>query len=78
MLSGLLGIMQLLRGFQGQRFPKPRVRDSNFFKEHMLLEKKDEAGITLIEEENDFLLADVNDEEELEKRNASCIMMARI
>ncbi|GJZ94984.1 hypothetical protein Tco_0667187 [Tanacetum coccineum] len=44
----------------------------------MLLVKKDEAGITLIKEENEFLLANVNGEEELEELNASCIMKARI
>ncbi|GJT44212.1 MAK10-like protein [Tanacetum coccineum] len=58
--------------------PKPRVRDSNYFKEQMLLAKKDEAGIALTKEENDFLLTDVNDEEKLEELNASCIMMVRI
>nr|GEY49517.1 hypothetical protein [Tanacetum cinerariifolium] len=51
--------------------PKPRVRDLNYFKEHMLLAKKDDAGIALTKEENDFLLINVNDEEKLEELNAS-------
>ncbi|GKB67891.1 hypothetical protein Tco_0929303, partial [Tanacetum coccineum] len=44
----------------------------------MLLAKKDEAGIDLNNEENDFLLADVPDSEELEELNTTCIMMARL
>ncbi|GJW52410.1 hypothetical protein Tco_0093761 [Tanacetum coccineum] len=43
---------------------KPRVRDSNDFKQHMLLAKQDEAGINL--------------DGEIQELNASCIMMARI
>ncbi|GJZ74464.1 hypothetical protein Tco_0638610 [Tanacetum coccineum] len=58
--------------------PKPRVRDSNYFKEEMLLAKKDEAGIDLNDGENDLLLADIPDEEVLEELNATCIMTERI
>ncbi|GKB04697.1 hypothetical protein Tco_0832892 [Tanacetum coccineum] len=38
------------------RVSKPRVCDSKYFKEKMLLATKDEAGIHLDEEENDFML----------------------
>nr|GEV34072.1 hypothetical protein [Tanacetum cinerariifolium] len=66
------------KGHLARVCPKPRVKDTNFFKEQILSVKKDEAGITLAKEENDFLLADVNGEDELEELNASCIMMKRI
>ncbi|GKB69525.1 hypothetical protein Tco_0930937 [Tanacetum coccineum] len=42
---------------------KPRVCDSNYFKEQMMLAKKDEEGIDMNNEENDFLLADIPDTE---------------
>ncbi|GJV72870.1 gag-pol polyprotein [Tanacetum coccineum] len=57
---------------QGQEY------DSNCFKEHMLLAKKDEAGIYLIDAQNDFLLANVPNSKELEELNAICIMMANL
>ncbi|GKC45131.1 integrase, catalytic region, zinc finger, CCHC-type containing protein [Tanacetum coccineum] len=47
--------------------PKPRVRDSKYFLEQMLLAKKDEAGILLSDEQNDFLLVDAS--EEVKERN---------
>nr|GEY00674.1 hypothetical protein [Tanacetum cinerariifolium] len=46
--------------------PKPRVRDSKYFQEQMLLAKKDEADIPLNYKENDFLLADASEIEEFE------------
>ncbi|GJU89903.1 hypothetical protein Tco_1302326 [Tanacetum coccineum] len=45
--------------------PKPRVYDSKYFQEQMMLAKKYEAGIILDEEHNDFLLADASEVEEL-------------
>ncbi|GJV72869.1 hypothetical protein Tco_1492864 [Tanacetum coccineum] len=57
---------------QGQEY------DSNCFKEQMLLAKKDEAGIYLIDAQNDFLLANVPNSKELEELNAICIMMAHL
>ncbi|GJT97454.1 hypothetical protein Tco_1092972 [Tanacetum coccineum] len=44
----------------------------------MLLAKKDEVGIHLNDEENDFFLVDATEEEELEELNVSCIMMDQI
>nr|GEV23409.1 putative reverse transcriptase domain-containing protein [Tanacetum cinerariifolium] len=46
--------------FHARDFPKPRVQDSKYFLEHMLLAKKDEAGILLTNEHNDFLLMDAS------------------
>ncbi|GJX06972.1 hypothetical protein Tco_0194904 [Tanacetum coccineum] len=46
--------------------PKPRVRDSKYFMEQMLLAKKGEAGVILSNEHNDFLV-DVAQMEELEE-----------
>ncbi|GJY39600.1 gag-pol polyprotein, partial [Tanacetum coccineum] len=37
--------------------PKPRVRDSKYFMEQMLLAKQDEARVILTDEQNDFLFA---------------------
>ncbi|GKF27264.1 hypothetical protein Tco_0083158, partial [Tanacetum coccineum] len=40
--------------------PKPRFRDSKYFKEQMLLAKQDEAGVILTDEQNDFLFTDAS------------------
>ncbi|GJR33255.1 hypothetical protein Tco_1109487 [Tanacetum coccineum] len=58
--------------------PKPRVRDAKYFREHMLLATKDEAGVHLDDEENDFMLINAYGDDTLEELNASVIMMARI
>ncbi|GJW81365.1 retrovirus-related pol polyprotein from transposon TNT 1-94 [Tanacetum coccineum] len=57
---------------------KPRVRDSKYFREQMLLAIKDEAVIYLDEEENDFMLMSAFVDEQLEELNASVIIIARI
>ncbi|GKA54790.1 hypothetical protein Tco_0753739 [Tanacetum coccineum] len=57
---------------------KPRVQDSKYFREQMLLAAKDEAGVHLDEEENDFMLMSANGDDQLEELNASVIMMARL
>nr|GFC78761.1 hypothetical protein [Tanacetum cinerariifolium] len=44
----------------------------------MLLAKKDEVGVILSNEQNDFLLADALQMEELEELSANICMMARI
>ncbi|GJS57775.1 hypothetical protein Tco_0652559 [Tanacetum coccineum] len=46
------------KGHYARNFPKPRVRDSKYFMEQMLLAKKDEAGVILSNEQNDVLIAD--------------------
>ncbi|GJT62487.1 retrovirus-related pol polyprotein from transposon TNT 1-94 [Tanacetum coccineum] len=58
--------------------PKPRVWDSKYFMEQMLLAKKDEAAVILSNKQNDFLLADAAQMKELEELNANICMMARI
>ncbi|GJU23953.1 gag-pol polyprotein [Tanacetum coccineum] len=60
-----------------------RVWDSKFdflfyFMEQMLLAKKDEAGVNLTDEHNDFLFADALRMEEIEELSANICLMARI
>ncbi|GKD10984.1 hypothetical protein Tco_1190669, partial [Tanacetum coccineum] len=57
---------------------KLRVWDSKYFMEQMLLAKKDEAGVILSNEHNDFLLVDVAQMNEIEELSANICMMARI
>ncbi|GJW83389.1 FH2 domain-containing protein [Tanacetum coccineum] len=65
------------KGHYATDCPQPRVRDSNYFKEHMMIAKEDEVWISIIEEYNDFL-EDIMSNEEQEELNVTCIMMARI
>ncbi|GJV55085.1 integrase, catalytic region, zinc finger, CCHC-type containing protein [Tanacetum coccineum] len=58
--------------------PKPRVHDSKYFMEQMLLAKQDEAGVILTDEQNDFLFADASRMEEIEELSANICLMARI
>nr|GEX37547.1 reverse transcriptase domain-containing protein [Tanacetum cinerariifolium] len=58
--------------------PKPRVRDSKYFMEQMLLANKDEARVILSNEQNYFLFADAAQMEELEELSVNICMMARI
>ncbi|GJX92834.1 integrase, catalytic region, zinc finger, CCHC-type containing protein [Tanacetum coccineum] len=48
------------KGHYARNCPKPRVRDSKYFMEQMLLAKQDEAGVILSDEQNDFLFADAS------------------
>ncbi|GJZ14517.1 integrase, catalytic region, zinc finger, CCHC-type containing protein, partial [Tanacetum coccineum] len=66
------------KGHYSRKCSKPGVHDSQFFTEHMLLTKKDEAKINLDDEENIFLLMNASGDEQLEEINASVIMMACI
>ncbi|GJS62469.1 gag-pol polyprotein [Tanacetum coccineum] len=66
------------KGHYARECSKPKVRDSNYFKQQMLLAKQDEAGIHLHEKQNDFLLADIPKDEKLQEINALCIMLAHI
>ncbi|GKE05401.1 retrovirus-related pol polyprotein from transposon TNT 1-94 [Tanacetum coccineum] len=66
------------KGHYARNCPKPRVRDSKYFMEQMLLAKKDEAGVILSNNQNDFLLADVVQMEELEELSVNICMMAKI
>ncbi|GJS90039.1 hypothetical protein Tco_0772675, partial [Tanacetum coccineum] len=66
------------KGHYARNFPKPRVPDSKYFVEQMLLAKQDEAGVILTDEQNDFLFADALRMEEIEELNANICLMARI
>ncbi|GJS66092.1 integrase, catalytic region, zinc finger, CCHC-type containing protein [Tanacetum coccineum] len=66
------------KGHYARNFPKPRVRDSKYFMEQMLLAKQDEAGVILTDEYNDFLFADASRMEEIEELSANICLMARI
>ncbi|GJW48223.1 integrase, catalytic region, zinc finger, CCHC-type containing protein [Tanacetum coccineum] len=66
------------KGYYVRDCPKPRVRDAKYFREQMLLAAKDEAGVNLDTEENDFMLMNAYGDDQLEELNASVIMMARI
>ncbi|GJT87080.1 retrovirus-related pol polyprotein from transposon TNT 1-94 [Tanacetum coccineum] len=58
--------------------PKPKVRDSKYFMEQMLLAKQDEAGVTLTDEHTDFLVADATRMEEIKELSANICLMTRI
>ncbi|GJZ67585.1 retrovirus-related pol polyprotein from transposon TNT 1-94 [Tanacetum coccineum] len=66
------------KGHYTRNCPKPRVRDSKYFMEQMLLAKHDEAGVILTDEQNDFLFADASKMEEIEELGANICLMARI
>nr|GEV18227.1 hypothetical protein [Tanacetum cinerariifolium] len=66
------------KGHYARNCPKPRVRDSKYFIEQMLLAKQDEAGVILIDEQNNFLFADALRIEEIEELSANTCLMARI
>ncbi|GJW75434.1 gag-pol polyprotein, partial [Tanacetum coccineum] len=65
-------------GHYARNCPKPRIRDSKYFMEQMLLAKQDEAGVILTDEQNVFLFADVSRMEEIEELSANIYLMARI
>ncbi|GKE71006.1 hypothetical protein Tco_1529078 [Tanacetum coccineum] len=58
--------------------PKPRVRDSKYIMEQMLLAKQNEAGVILTDVQNDFLFVDASRMEEIEELSANICLMARI
>ncbi|GKA98779.1 retrovirus-related pol polyprotein from transposon TNT 1-94 [Tanacetum coccineum] len=66
------------KGHYARNYPKPRVRDSKYFMEQMLLAKQDEAGVILTDEQNDFLFADGSRMEEIEELSANICLITRI
>ncbi|GKA76392.1 retrovirus-related pol polyprotein from transposon TNT 1-94, partial [Tanacetum coccineum] len=66
------------RGHYARDCPKPKVRDTRYFREHMLLAMKDEAGGTLNAVENDFMLDNAYGDYTLEELTTTVIMMERI
>ncbi|GJY36174.1 retrovirus-related pol polyprotein from transposon TNT 1-94 [Tanacetum coccineum] len=65
-----------VKGYYALDCPKPKVCDAKYFREQMLLAMKDEAGGTLNEEENDFMLDNAYGDETLEELTVAVIMMA--
>ncbi|GJZ83993.1 hypothetical protein Tco_0649166 [Tanacetum coccineum] len=66
------------KGHYARNYLKPRVQDSKYFMEQMLLAKQDEAGVILTDEHNDFFFADASRIEENEEVSANICLMARI
>ncbi|GKB27214.1 hypothetical protein Tco_0866615 [Tanacetum coccineum] len=66
------------KGHYACNFPKLKVRDSKYFMDQMLLAKQDEAGVTLIDEQNDFLVVDATRMEYFKELSANICLMARI
>ncbi|GKC45717.1 copia protein [Tanacetum coccineum] len=66
------------KGHYARNCPKPRVQDSKYFMEQMLLAKQDEAGVTLTDKHNDFLFADATRMEEIEELSANICLMVII
>ncbi|GJS22299.1 retrovirus-related pol polyprotein from transposon TNT 1-94 [Tanacetum coccineum] len=60
------------KGHYARNCPKPRVRDSKYFMEQMLLAKQDEAGVIPYDETNmNFLFDDASRMEEIEEEIAT-------
>nr|GEU81224.1 ribonuclease H-like domain-containing protein [Tanacetum cinerariifolium] len=74
----LTSAMIFLARHYTRNYPKPRVQDSKYFMEQMLLAKQDEAGVILTDEQNDFLFADASRMEGIEKLSANICLMAMI
>ncbi|GJU06421.1 hypothetical protein Tco_1122851 [Tanacetum coccineum] len=55
---------------------KPRVQDSKYFMEQILLAKHDEAGVILTDEQNDLLFVDASRIKEIEELSANICLMA--
>nr|GEW38259.1 retrovirus-related Pol polyprotein from transposon TNT 1-94 [Tanacetum cinerariifolium] len=66
------------KGHYTRNYPKPRVRDSKYFMEQMLLAKQNEAGVILTDEQNDFLFAGASRFEEIKDLSANICLMAKI
>ncbi|GJT61121.1 hypothetical protein Tco_1004654 [Tanacetum coccineum] len=66
------------KGNYARNIPKPRVRDSKYFMEQMLLAKQDEARVLITDEHNDFLFANASRMEEIEELSDNICLMARI
>ncbi|GKA93235.1 integrase, catalytic region, zinc finger, CCHC-type containing protein, partial [Tanacetum coccineum] len=65
------------KGHYAHECQKPKVHDSKYFREQMLLAMKDKAGSNLNNKENDFIL-DTSYGEELEELTAAVMLMARL
>ncbi|GKC47825.1 retrovirus-related pol polyprotein from transposon TNT 1-94, partial [Tanacetum coccineum] len=63
------------KGHYVRECPKSKVHDAKYFREQILLAAKDEAGVNLDVEENDFMLMNAYGDDQLEELNASVIMI---
>ncbi|GJT42231.1 integrase, catalytic region, zinc finger, CCHC-type containing protein [Tanacetum coccineum] len=61
------------KGYYVRDCLKPRVHDAKYFREQMLLATKDEAGVHLDEEENDFVLNNAYGNNTLEELSVALI-----
>ncbi|GJX80834.1 integrase, catalytic region, zinc finger, CCHC-type containing protein [Tanacetum coccineum] len=61
------------KGHYACNCPNPRVHDSKYFMEQMLLAKHDEAGVILTDDHNDFLFVDASWMEEIEELSTNTI-----
>ncbi|GJZ80958.1 gag-pol polyprotein [Tanacetum coccineum] len=59
------------KGHYASNCTKPRVQDSKYFMEQMLLAKQDEAGVILTDEHNNFLFVDASQMEEIKELNVN-------
>nr|GEY04235.1 hypothetical protein [Tanacetum cinerariifolium] len=71
-------VQQINESHYARNFPKPNVRDAKYFREKKLLAMKDEAGGTVNDKENDFMLDNAFRDETLEELTDAVIIMARI
>ncbi|GJX10171.1 retrovirus-related pol polyprotein from transposon TNT 1-94, partial [Tanacetum coccineum] len=65
------------KGHYARECQKPKVHDSKYFREQLLLAMKDEVGSNLSNKENDFML-DTSYGEDLEELTAAVMLMARL
>nr|GEV53828.1 integrase, catalytic region, zinc finger, CCHC-type, peptidase aspartic, catalytic [Tanacetum cinerariifolium] len=72
------GLVFVGKGHYARNCPKPRVRDSKYLMEQILLAKQDKAGVILTDEQNDFLFADASRMEEIKYLSANICLIARI
>nr|GFA10441.1 hypothetical protein [Tanacetum cinerariifolium] len=66
------------KGHYARNCPKPRVYDSKYFMEQMMLAKQNEAGVILTDEQNNFLFDNASRMEKIEELSANICLMARI
>nr|GEW68240.1 hypothetical protein [Tanacetum cinerariifolium] len=66
------------KGHYVRNYLKPRVQDSKYFMEQILLAKQDEAEVILTDEQNEFLFADALRMKEIKDLSANVCLMARI
>ncbi|GKA57131.1 integrase, catalytic region, zinc finger, CCHC-type containing protein, partial [Tanacetum coccineum] len=66
------------KGHYARNCLKPRVQDTKYFMEQMLLAKQDETGVILTDEQNHFLFAVASRIEEIKELSANICLMVRI